>query len=282
MYGNLTEKEKEGLVFFGENYLDELGYSVVAEIGSGSSGIVYKGWHKRLQKDIVIKELVGGVVNTIEVCKNEVEAIKNIKNMHIPQVYDFVMDQDRSFTVMEYIDGFNLDKHLRKKRSFAKQVVCKWYYQLASALEALHKYDVCHRDIKPSNIILCNDGDVYLVDFNSARVRGNYTGVVSRSIGYASPEQQAYFMMCAENRNNYRISSVDWKLSDIFSLGATMYHALIGKRPPVLVDENITLFDENGKTGEIEKIIERSMRINPQERYSSARELRTMILRVKL
>ncbi|MDR2589794.1 MAG: serine/threonine protein kinase [Oscillospiraceae bacterium] len=290
MYGNQTKKSSHTLTsysneepfIYGENYLPGLGYSIVGEIGSGSCGVVYKAWHKRLKKEIVIKELAGGVTNTIEVCRNEVEALKNIKNMHIPQVYDFIMDQDRSFTVMEYVEGSSLDKHLRGNKGFAKQVVCKWYYQLALALEALHKNNVCHRDIKPSNIILGNNGDVCLIDYNSARVYGNNTGVISRSIGYASPEQQKYFIMCAERRNDNNVNAVDWKLSDIYSLGASMYHALKGRRPPIVVDENIILFDENEANDSLEKIIECSMKINPKERYCTARELKIAISKVKL
>jgi len=278
-------------------------YRIKAELGTGGSGAVYMAWHTRLCKYVVIKIVKESSVKAIEVHRNEVEALKNIKNMHIPLVLDFIVENDHSFTVMEFIDGGSFDKLLDSKQQFTEKQVLKWYIQLASALDVIHKNDVCHRDIKPSNILYTTKGDVCLIDFNSALVSWNNTGIVSRSMGYASPEQYEYFKMCRSTFNNssedfpdyietellisdcktepafscYQLSvgaqSINWKLSDIYSLGATMYHFMTKKRPPVKEDEIRKIPKINGHSKGLLKIIEKSMRKTPHHRFSSAEEL---------
>lgn len=280
-------------------------YEIESKLGAGGCGAVYKAWHKRLQKHIVLKELKDSSHKAVEVRRNEIEALKNVKNMYIPQVFDFLMEGGSSFTVMEYVEGESLDKLIDRGEFFPESLVTKWFYQLATALEALHSKGVCHRDIKPANIIKTPNGDVCLIDFNSALVSGNNTRTVNRSIGYASPEQYLYFEKCekihrkraaaagAYARTNtemmltgmsggsLRHRSVDWMLSDIYSLGATMHHLFTGYRP---------LLPQEGTTSELKVaenvpglagIIERCMRVNPAQRFASAHELRYALLQNK-
>lgn len=276
---------------YGTSVKSNIGYTYEIDslLGDGGCGCVYKAWHKRLQKYLVLKELKDSSQKTTEVRRNEIEALKNVKNMYIPQVFDYISDDDKSFTVMEYIEGKSLDISLAEGVIFPVPTVVKWYYQLSNALDTLHRNDVCHRDIKPSNIIQTTSGDVCLIDYNSALVTGNNTRIVNRSMGYASPEQYSYFQMCDNAYRNrsihsvkQRTKSIDWKLSDIYSLGATMYHILTGRRPQAytVYAEHVSLV---GDCSAIEKrsplqanvwgIIERSMRFNPEDRYTSAGEL---------
>jgi len=279
-------------------------YQIEAELGSGGSGAIYKAWHTRLRKHVVIKIVKECSPGAVEVHRNEVEALKNIKNMHIPQVLDFIVERNRSFTIMEYIDGESFDKLLGTGQRFNELQVIKWYIQLASALCAIHKHDVCHCDIKPSNIMLMVNGDVCLIDFNSALVSGNNTGVISRSMGYASPEQYEYFKLCRDAflgaaevysicaetvllAGNCKtepvfgsgikactgVQGIDWKLSDIYSLGAAMYHFLTGNRPPVKAGEVAIISKLSGYNECILSVIERSMRTEPSGRFTSAEEL---------
>jgi len=271
---------------------------VETELGSGGSGYVYKAWHKRLRKQVVIKEYIYSSSGAIEMRRNEVEALKNIKNMHLPQVYDFFIETGRSFSILEYIEGESFDKLLAGGKKFAKPQINRWYCQLASALEAIHRKAICHRDIKPANIMLMPGEDVCLIDFDAAHVSGNSTKVISRSLGYASPEQYKYFQLCekmyagktAEKENKYNETelmvdecaayAIDWKLSDIYSLGATMYHLLTGNRPPVRASDTVEISVPADSSGGLAKIIERSMRINPNKRFSSAEELRECLNRI--
>jgi len=279
-------------------------YQIEEELGSGGSGAVYKAWHTRLCKHVVIKVGKDSTPAAKKVHRNEVEALKNIKSLNIPQVLDFFTDGAFSFTIMEYIEGESFDKLLKQEQYFTKHQVTEWYIQLASALQTIHKHDVYHRDIKPSNIMLTTNRDICLIDFNSAFVGGNNTGVISRSMGYASPEQYEYFKFCKSiltGTSEIHIDhietallindcktipvagikkppycgayGIDWKLSDIYSLGATMYHFLTGKRPPVKADEVARIPQLPGYPEMILCIIEKSMRTDPAERFFSADEL---------
>jgi len=286
-------------------------YSILTRLGKGGNGTVYLAWQKRLCKFVVIKIAPKCSSGELEVCRNEVEAIKNIKSMYIPQVLDFILDDNYSYTIIEYVEGESFDRLLTAGARFSHSQIIGWYIQLARALETIHKQDICHRDIKPSNIMINKNGNICLIDFNSAYVSSNKTGVVSRSIGYASPEQYEYFKLCKKSfneSNDVNIvtnetdllvadcvteaapgtgaisgekSYIDWKLSDIYSLGATIYHLLIGKRPPVKPEEVVLITMEQGYSKALLTIISKSMMKNPNDRYTSAEQLREAVQSLK-
>lgn len=302
-------------------------YKIEEKLGSGGGGVVYKAWHTHLQKYVVIKELKRGTKDNVETQRNEVEALKNVKSIYLPQVLDFFVENDHVYTVMEFIDGTSLDKLLDKNYHFTQQQVVKWYAQLAAALEVIHKQNIAHRDIKPANIMLLPDGNVCLIDFNAALVGESDVRLISRSLGYASPEQYQIYenyknkahapvrlntistnsstsgfktqthddrTELVDNEKTELVDSqliqpgysdgteilaprsfeeIDWKLSDIYSLGATMYHLLTGIRPAERAAETPKLssvgeFDEG-----LTYIIESSMTLNPRGRINSAESL---------
>jgi len=277
-------------------------FRIETELGSGGSGAVYKAWHTRLRKYVVLKITGKNPDVSDEILRNETEALKKIKNLHIPQVLDFISENNYCFTIMEYITGDSFDKLLKSNQKFSEDRIYKWYIQLASALDAIHKHDIYHRDIKPANIVLTLNDDVCLIDFNSAYVNGNNTGTISRSMGYASPEQYEYFKKCKKTKtgtNAYNMTNIEtalhiedcktdlssknnfteisWILSDIYSLGATIYHFMTGTRPPVKPEEvsKITTMPEYSEI--LLKTIERSMRTNPKERFTSAKALKSTL-----
>jgi len=295
-------------------------YHIEAELSSGSSGAVYKAWHKRLQKYVVIKEFNYNPSVSEESRRNEVEALKNVKNAHLPQVFDYLSEYERSFTVIEFIEGESFDKLLGRGQRFSQYRVVEWYDQLASALVELHGRDICHGDIKPANVMLMPNGKVCLIDYNSAKVKGNNAQLVSCSKDYASPEQFELYerfknvdeaecqdykesdasafhdvktvlivgdvtVFFANNSESIipQAYKIDWKLSDIYNLGATIYHILNGNPIGNNTEEKNIRFGSRkrqmnrcGKEDEISPcqfIIERSTHINPNNRFASATAL---------
>jgi len=252
-------------------------YHIEEMLGIGSSCAVYKAWHKRLRKHVVIKIADNCSTDVITWHRNEVEALKNIKSVYLPQVIDFLICDDQSFTIIEHIEGLSFDKVLKHGYMFAEAQILKWYKQLSLALITIHKHDISHRDIKPANIVLTTTDDICLIDFNSAFVVGNNTGIASSSVGYASPEQYEYFMTCRKgapnSQCNHNVYDIDWKLSDIFSLGATIYNLLTGDHPLTKFDSTTQVPDLKGFNKMLISIIKQSTRTEPSQRFASANEL---------
>lgn len=307
-------------------------YKVEGELGSGGGGIVYKAWHNNLQKSVVIKLIKCGTKEDIEKLRIEVEALKNVKSAYLPQVYDFFIEDERAYTVMEYIQGVSFDKLLSRNYKFPQEQIVKWYAQLASALEIIHNQNIAHRDIKPANIMLLPNDDVCLIDFNAALVGDSDVRLISRSLGYASPEQYEIYEAfknkahapiklnasstvnpslstnennfsfektevvnetdsteIVDNNTNYQAAdkteilrprlfeNIDWMLSDIYSLGATMYHLLTNVRPAERAPETPLLSTVGQYDEGLTYIIEGSMALDPNQRIPSAESLSNAI-----
>ena len=292
-------------------------YRLIREIGAGRKGVVYLAEHLRLNKKVVLKASKGTLSRKPEKNRREVDALKDLNHARIPQVYDFVEEDGMVYTVIEYIEGNSFEELLSGGCSFTQVEVAKWYRQLASALDTLHRKKICHRDIKPANIMLTPGGDACLIDFNSAQVKDSSERFVSRSPGYASPEQYEMYERledAARSRgkvtgyrnpqtvgggqltvNNERWdddktelsftlsppSVIDWVRSDIYNLGATMYHILTGIRPKARAKEVVPLSKHDRFDPGLVRIIEKSMQPNPARRFASAPELSDALRRLK-
>lgn len=167
-------------------------YELQREIGSGGGGIVYLGRHLRLDKPIVLKADKRALQTREEALRREVDMLKSLSHMYIPQVYDFVCENHTVYTVMDYIEGESLDKLLERREVPAQPEVIRWACQLLEALCYLHSrppHGILHGDIKPANIMLRPGGDICLIDYNIALALGENGAVkAGRSRGYASPE----------------------------------------------------------------------------------------------
>ena len=167
-------------------------YEIIKQIGSGGGGLVYLGRHLRLGKWVVLKADRRTISAKPETLRREVDALKNLSHTYIPQVYDFVVEGETVYTVMDYIEGESLDKPLRRGERFSQAQVIQWAIELLEALCYLPSrppHGILHSDIKPSNIMRTPQNDICLIDFNIALALGEEGAVrVGFSRGYASPE----------------------------------------------------------------------------------------------
>ncbi len=169
-------------------------YECLEKIGAGGGGTVYLANHVRLGKKVVLKADKREINTRPELLRREVDVLKNLSHPHIPQVYDFFVENDTVYTVMDYIEGESLDRPLKRGEKYPQAQVVKWARQLLDALCYLHNpvhgtppRGFVHSDIKPANLMRTPNNDIVLIDFNIALALGE-ENVIGCSPGYASPE----------------------------------------------------------------------------------------------
>ena len=247
-------------------------YALKAQIGTGGAGKVYLAYHKRLQIDVVIKELKDSITSTSQQ-RAEVDILKNLHHNYLPQVYDFFSMNGQGYTVMEFIEGSSLKQLLDQNVRFSEQQILKYSRQLCDVVRYLHsqQFPVIHGDIKPDNIILTPEDDICLIDFNISSVAvGGIAFTFGRSLGYSPPEQiVAYNQLEAMGGKSGRLQGIRIdKRSDVFSIGATMFHMYAGER----LDRSpgIKVSDQNSDA--LIGIINKALSVNPDDRYQDAGE----------
>ncbi len=163
-------------------------YEIIERIGAGGGGTVYKAFQRGLNRYVAIKLIKDEIRGALD-DHGEADILKNLKNDHIPQVYDFIEKNGEVYTVMEYIEGSSLMELLAGGKRFSKREVYEYTRQLCEAAAYLHsrRPPIIHSDIKPANIMLTPDGNICLIDYNiSLMLGGSAVGV---SDGYSPPEQ---------------------------------------------------------------------------------------------
>jgi serine/threonine protein kinase len=206
-------------------------YTLTREIGRGGMGAVWLGHDNVLQRQVALKQvglLPGSDRADVERVRREARVSAMMNHPNVVSVFDLVAEHGRHWLVMEYVDSETLADLVRRKRRLSPDEIAPIIAQTAQALAAAHDAGIVHRDVKPSNILLGRDGAVKLGDFGIARTSADptltQTGMVTGSPGYMAPE-------VASGRSAK-------PASDVWSLGATVFHALTGK-PPYDTGENL-------------------------------------------
>lgn len=245
-------------------------YRILSQVGRGGMSTVYLAINAKANKPWAIKEVRKDGVQNFEVVRQsllvETDLLKKLEHPNLPSIVD-IIDQDENFLiVMDYIEGITLNKVIQESGAQKQEDVVAWALQLCDVLCYLHSRTpaIIYRDMKPSNIMLKYDGSVVLVDFGTAREfkeRNVADTTCLGTQGYAAPEQFG------------GMGQTDAR-TDIYCLGATMYHLLTGHNPsePPYEMYPITYWNPALSSG-LENIILRCTQKNPQDRYQSAEEL---------
>ena len=228
------------------SFLHQGKFTVGRVLGEGGFGITYKGSHQDLRRIVAIKELfpldlgavrLGARVSVPatqadafrraqERALQEARAIAGFRSRNIVDVYDMFRENDTAYIVMEYLEGQTLENRIQREGRVPLDAVPRMAQALCEALSEVHAGQLLHRDIKPANIVLTEDGRTVLIDFGSARAfQTNQTQRHTRILTeqYAAPEQ-------------YLEKGRFGPYTDVFCLGATLYHALTGAAAPPAVD----------------------------------------------
>lgn len=258
-------------------------YRVVKPLGEGGMGAVYRAWDLRLKVPVALKEMrpQPGLDDELlsalrQQFQQEASVLARLNHPHLVRVTDYFEESDEVFLVMDFVAGESLAEILLKEGPQPENQVLEWAKQLLSALTYCHTQGVIHRDIKPQNIIIKEDGSLTLVDFGLVKLwdpNDPRTKTVMRGLGtpeYAPPEQYG--------------ASVDHTgpPSDLYSLGATLYHALTGQSPPTAT-ERMAIPDQfiplrnlapNVSVG-TEKVVMKALELSVPMRWQTASEMAT-------
>lgn len=250
-------------------------YELVREIGRGGMGAVWLANDTVLGREVAIKR-IGGLPGTADAdlvrAEREARLAARLNHPHVIAVYDLVESDDdkgEHWLVMEYVEGVSLSALVRRDGALSPDQVAPLLAQTSDALAAAHASGIVHRDVKPSNILVTPEGQAKLGDFGIARAEADatltQTGLVTGSPAYLAPEVAS--------------GGAATPASDVWALGATLFHALEGE-PPYEVGDNLMgalyriVNDEPPRpthAGWLAPLLEVTMTPDPAQRWEMSR-----------
>lgn len=262
-------------------------YEIGKRIGRGGMAEIFQARDILLDRPVAIKVLFPEFATDpafVERFRREAQAAANLNHPNIVGVYDWGKVNNTYYIAMEYVNGRTLADILKQSGTLTPMQVCDVMIEVASALISAHQNGVIHRDIKPGNILVSTTGQVKVADFGIARALGSgveqgltQTGAVMGTATYFSPEQA-------------QGASTDQR-SDIYSLGVVMYEMLSGSAPFTgenavaiaykQVHEQAMPLNQRVATvpPEVAAIVAKCMQKSPDDRYSSADQVRDELRR---
>lgn len=245
-------------------------YKVLRVVGQGGMSVVYQAVNEKANKIWAIKEVRKDGVQNFEVVKQnlivETELLKRFNHPNLPSIIDVIDTEDAFLIVMDYIEGNSLSKALEENGAQDQEDVVEWSKQLCDVLGYLHsrKPPIIYRDMKPANVMLKPDGNISLIDFGTAREFKSSSVEDTTCLGtqgYAAPEQYG-----GHGQTDAR--------TDIYCLGATMYHLVTGHNPSMPPYEMYPIRQWNpALSSGLEQIIIKCTQRNPEDRYQNCAEL---------
>ena len=263
-------------------------YEIVALLGAGGMGEVYRARDSRLKREVAIKVLPQALsldADRLRRFEQEALATAALNHPNILAVFDIGTSEGSPYVVSELLEGETLRERVRTG-PIAVRKALDYALQIAHGLAAAHEKGIIHRDLKPENLFVTKDGRVKILDFGLAKLtqaesgshtslptatHGTEAGMVLGTAGYMSPEQ-------------VRGKAVDPR-SDIFSFGAILYEMLSGKRAfhgdtpadtmSAILKEDPPELNETNRTVSpaLERIVQHCLEKNPEARFHSASDI---------
>lgn len=245
-------------------------YKILNKVGQGGMSVVYLAMNEKANKQWAVKEVRKDGVLDFESVKQglvaETDILKKLSHPNLPSIIDVIDTEDSFIIIMDYIQGNSLNKALEEFGAQPQELVIDWAKQLCDVLGYLHSRtpSIIYRDMKPANVMLKPDGNIMLIDFGTAREykeKNLADTTCLGTVGYAAPEQFG------------GMGQTDAR-TDIYCLGATLYHLVTGMNPcePPYEIKPIREINPTLSSG-LERIILKCTQRNPQDRYQSCAEL---------
>ncbi len=269
---------------------DRLGhYEILAPLGAGGMGEVYRAKDTRLGREVALKVLPGQLARNPEALgrfQREAQAVAALSHPNILAQFDFGVQEGVAYSVTELLEGEDLRARMAGGPLPVRKAV-ELGIQIAQGLAAAHEKGVVHRDLKPDNLFVTRDGRIKILDFGLAKIGGEAAfqlesegptaapptqpGAVMGTVGYMSPEQ-------------VKGKPIDHR-SDLFSFGAVLYEMLSGRRAfkgdsavetmtAILKEEPPDLAETNRALPPgLDRVVRHCLEKNPEERFQSARDV---------
>lgn len=251
-------------------------YEIIRTVGIGGMGAVYQARDKRFTKVArlcAVKEMVNSAPDphlrelSIKNFEREANILATLNHPAIPKIFDCFSEGNRSYLVLEFIEGQDLESLLQRTASFLpEERVISWAIQICDVLSYIHSHKpnpIIFRDLKPSNIMLNNQDRIVLIDFGIAKVfQTGQKGTMIGTEGYSPPEQ---YRGIADPRG------------DVYALGATMHHLLTKRdprlEPPFTFHECPPRSLNPAVSKRLEAVVMKALQYEIEDRYSSAEEM---------
>src|ERR1043166_1227727 len=257
-------------------------YRIVRQLGQGGMGAVYEAIDQRVDTTVALKETLFSEERLRKQFERKARLLARLHHPALPRVSDHFSEGDGQFLVMQFIPGDDLSEMMNRKRGpFPVNQVLTWADQLLDALDYLHTQDpqIVHRDIKPQNLKLTSRGQIILLDFGLAKGQaGEISRVTTSASIYGYTPNYAPLEQIQGLGTDPR--------SDLYSLGATLYHLLTGVKPPDALTRAAALV--NGQPDPLVKASEANTAVAPEldqwlatamaqnrdQRYATASDMR--------
>jgi serine/threonine protein kinase/tetratricopeptide (TPR) repeat protein len=272
-------------------------YRIVSRLGTGGTGLVYTAYDSKLERTVALKFLLDeftGDRAALASLEHEARVLSAVNHPNICTIFDIQEWDGWTFIAMEFVSGTPLDR-LIGREGLRLSDALRYAIQIAGGLAGAHAAGIVHRDLKPANIIVAEDGRVKLLDFGLARLTAPHAiateagansdrhgvpeGMIAGTASYMSPEQVEARKLDAR--------------SDIFAFGAVLYEMVTGRRAFQCENVPLTLsailFAEPAPLSgispliphEVEMVIRRCLRKDPERRFQSAADLKVALQEIK-
>jgi len=260
-------------------------YRVIRLLGTGGMGAVYFARDPVLDRNVAIKQLQANLVTGQLLneqirtqFQREAQVLASLHHPNLPRVTDYFTEGQLHYLVMDYIEGQTLQEIVQANPGGLDEVqVLDWADQLLSALEYIHEHHLIHRDIKPSNIRRTSSGRIFLVDFGLVKPYDpDNPRTITMMHGLGTPEYSPPEQYDPKSHTDER--------SDLYALGATLYHLLTGAAPASVTrrtsepDSFYAPRAANARiSSEVERVILRAMELERAKRFATAADMRAAL-----
>lgn len=269
----VAETRRNGQVQIMNNNILPPPYRVIKPLGHGGIGEIYLAYHENLQKQVVVKKVKDHCKDVVD-SRIEVDILKNLHHQFLPQVYDFLQIGDQIYTVIDYISGHDLEYYCKQNIRFSEEQLLIWLQQLLEVLEYLHtrKPMILHCDIKPANIMITEEGNICLIDFNISIDGESNKDLIGLSNQFASPEQVEKADRILAGRDDSKVV-LDGR-TDLYSAGAVFYFLMTGVYPNARRENFVELKYLNEVYSDaLANIVSKAMHPDIHRRFKSAGEM---------